>query len=82
MTLDQAIEKLHELKAEAGRGDVEMLCLTDVDGRFVLEWDRHFDLIEIGCEKCQDICEHMKLVCAYLHEPDPDQVEYPPLRLV
>lgn len=83
MTLDQAIEKLQALRTEARRGDIEMLCLTDVDGRFHLDWARVFDLIEVGCDNCQgDVCEHMRLVCAYLEEPGPDQVEYPSLRLV
>lgn len=80
MTINQAIKKLQEFAGE-GHGEVELCSLTEVDESFRVEFGRVFDLIELEAGSHPDTVPG-QLVCAYLVEPDQDQMEYPKLRVI
>lgn len=65
MTINEAIQKLSELEKEVG-GDVEIISMQEVDGRFFMEWGRIFDLIEVPDEDGNEIT----LVCALMDDPE------------
>lgn len=77
MTINETLERLTQLKEECGSGEIEVASCVDVDGQFILEFDRIFDLIEIEDEEQSG---KMKLVCAFLEDPLED--EKPLLRSV
>lgn len=51
MKLREAIQKLQEFEKEVG--DAEIVSLTEVDGRFCIEYGRVFDIIQLPDENDQ-----------------------------
>ena len=79
MKASEAAAKLMHLIDELGQ-DVDLVCLTDVDGRFAIDYNRDFDIIELPDENGN--LDNAIPVIAFMESPDPDQMEYPKLKAV
>jgi len=78
MNVRQAIKELQLIERAVG-GDVELISMTDVDGRFCIDTGRVFDLIEIP-PPGEDVTPGQKLtlVCAYMDPIDENAGEPAP----
>lgn len=69
MRVSEVIAELRDVLAEAG--DIEVVMVSDVDGRFVIEEGRVLDVIQLPDEA--GTLENAKLVCAFLEPPEREE---------
>lgn len=80
MTVSEAIDVLRTYERQ-GHGAVEIIGMTEVDGRFAIDEDRIFDLVFLP----HGSCPKETLVCAFMEKIDYEPAPQPPprgLRLV